>query len=187
MRNWFAGRSPALPRTARENIRSVSQLEREVLEQRSRLDRSSDAITRLVGSMTFMIAHVIWFSVWIVLNVVSIAGLPLFDPYPYQLLNLAVALESVFLSTFVLMSQNRQNHQADHWAHLNLQVGILAEQEATKMLQLLQAICGRLGLEQAAHDPELAEMIRTTHVGTLADELKKARAPEEATPAAGPS
>jgi uncharacterized membrane protein len=73
------------------------------------------------------------------------------------------------------MSQNRQNRQADHWAHLDLQVGLLAEQETTKMLQMLQAICERLGLPDKARDRELNEMIRKTHVEMLAEELERAR------------
>ena len=85
------------------------------------------------------------------------------------ILNLVLAVETVFLSTFVLMSQNRQNHQADRWAHLDLQLSMLGEQEATKMLQLLQKICDRLGMPQVARDRELREMVQTTQVEVLAE------------------
>ena len=65
-------------------------------------------------------------------------------------------------------------------AELHLQVGLLAEQEATKMLEMLRAIHDRLGLAATARDPELREMIRTTQVEVLADELKRAREADEA-------
>src|SRR5205085_1269740 len=101
-------------------------------------------------------------------------------PYPFVFLNFVLAVEAVILSTFVLMSQNRQNRQADQWAHLDLQVSLLAEQETTKMLQMLQSICERLNLPDAARDRELKEMIQKTHVEVLAEELEKAREPVEA-------
>jgi uncharacterized membrane protein len=72
------------------------------------------------------------------------------------------------------MAQERQNREAERRGEINLQVALLAEQEATKMLVMLRAICGRLGLDQAANDPELAQMIEDTHIVALARELEKA-------------
>ena len=69
------------------------------------------------------------------------------------------------------MTQNRQTRQADHWAHLNLQIGLLGEQETTKVLQMLKLVCDRLGLDKVASDGELKEMIGKTSVGMLAQEL----------------
>jgi len=172
---WFRRRRPAVPAVVRQNIDSITQLEQEFARQRSSLDRVSDAITGFVGSIHFVLAHVVFFAAWIVLNAPGVLGTRAFDPYPYVFLNFVLAVEAVILSTFVLMSQNRQNRQADHWAHLDLQVGLLAEQETTKMLQMLQAICERLGLPDKARDRELNEMIRKTHVEMLAEELEKAR------------
>ena len=117
----------------------------------------------LVGSMTFVACHVLLFAAWFVLN--SVLGRNAFDAYPYQFLNLALAVEGVLLSTFVLMSQNRQNAQAEQWAQLGLQVNLLAEQEATQMLKMLRSLCDRLGVEK--DDKQLKEMIETTHVEAL--------------------
>jgi uncharacterized membrane protein len=164
-----------LPRVAQKNIESITQLEQEYLDQRSPLDRISDCITRFVGSMGFIIFHALFFAFWMVINLFTLFGILPFDPYPWQFLNLVVALETVFLSTFILMSQNRQNRQADQWAHLNLQVALLAERETTKILQMLRDVCGHLGLARDARDKELKEMIETTHVEVLAEELQKAR------------
>jgi uncharacterized membrane protein len=171
-----------LPAVAQKNIESIAQIEQEYLAQRTPLDRVSDAITRFVGSMGFIIGHAIFFTVWMTIGTLTLFGMPPFDPYPWQFLNLVVALETVFLSTFVLMSQNRQNRHADQWAHLHLQVALLAERESTKMLQMLQSLCAHVGLNKEARDKELKEMIETTHVEVLAEELEKAREQvEEAT------
>ena len=87
--------------------------------------------------MRFVYLHAIGFAVWMIF----------IESDPWPKLTLIVSLEAIFLSTFILMSQNRQNNQAEHWSHLDLQVNLLAEQEATKMLQMLQSICERLGAD----------------------------------------
>ena len=167
------------PGLSQRNIDSIVQLEQGFMRGRSGLDRASDLISTFVGSVYFVIAHTVLISAWVGANVLP--GLWGFDPYPFVFLNLVLAVETVFLSTFVLMSQNRQTHQADRWAHLNLQISLLAEQESTKMLQMLQKICDRLGMDQKA-DKELKEMIQTTHVEVLSGELDQARESMEAAP-----
>lgn len=160
------------PGLSQKNIDSIVQLEQGFLRERSTLDWASDVISTFVGSVYFVIAHTVLIAAWVVVNIPSVWG---FDPYPYQFMNLVLAVETVFLSTFVLMSQNRQTRQADRWAHIDLQISLLAEQESTKMLQMLQKICDRLGLDKVAADKELAEMIKSTHVEVLAGELDEAR------------
>ncbi|MDB5312576.1 MAG: hypothetical protein JWO38_6778 [Gemmataceae bacterium] len=175
-----------IPETARKNIQTVRDLEAEFVRRRTRADRLTDAVTEFVGSFRFLVAQMIVLLGWVAANVGLVPGFRPVDRFPFEFLNLAVGIEAILLSTFVLMTQNRQTKQADHWGHLQLQVSLLAEQEATKMLQMLQMICDRLGLDKMAHDPELKEMIRTTHVEELAKELEKARdevAPDGPTPA----
>ena len=133
----FPKPSDKVPGVTLRNIEAVAQLEQEFQRQRTGLDRASDAITAFVGSIQFVIAHGVGISLWVLLNAALLARGWDFDPYPFVFLNLVLGVESVFLSTFVLMSQNRQNHQADRWAHLDLQVSLLDEQETTKMLQML--------------------------------------------------
>ena len=84
-----------------------------------------------------------------------------FDAFPYPFLTLVVSLEAIFLSLFILMSQNRASLQADQRAHLDLQINLLAEHECTKTLELLQALCQYHGLS-CAKDPELKELISQT-------------------------
>ena len=169
-----------LPAAARRNIAAVRDLEAEVRRKRTRLDRLTDAISGFVGSPRFLAAQVLAVAGWITANATGLARV---DPYPFEFLNFALAVEAILLSTFVLMAQNRQGREAAEQAELHLQVGLLAEQEATKMLEMLRAIHTRLGMDAAAKDPELGEMIRTTQVEVIADELKRTREEDEA---AGP-
>jgi uncharacterized membrane protein len=166
-----------VPAPVRENITTIAQLEHKLQRRRSRLDRISDGISRFAGSVGFIVAHIITFAFWIFLNTPWAPGNRAFDPYPFVFLNLVLAVEAVLLGTFVLMSQNRQNRQADHWAHLGLQVSLLAERESTKALQILVRICTSLGVNEVAQDHELLEMMDKTHVEMLAQELQEARDP----------
>jgi uncharacterized membrane protein len=175
MRNWFSRRRRALPEAVKKNIQSIAQLEQEFERRRSPVDRVSDAVTRFAGSVWSAAAHAALFTGWILVNTGCLPGVRPFDPYPFSFLGLAVALEAIFLTTFVLMSENRQDRKADQWAHLDLQISLLAEQESTKMLQMLQRIHEYLGLQKGAGDKELKELVEKTHVETLVQELEKVR------------
>jgi uncharacterized membrane protein len=169
---------------ARKNIESIADLEREFLSRRSLVDRVSDRITTFAGSITFVVLHIGWFAAWVLWNRgQEAAGRTPFDPYPYIFLNLALSIEAVLLATFVLITQNRQARQSDQWAHLSLQVNLLAEQETTKMLRMLQAISDRLGLHEPQTDMELKEMIAKTRVEELVEHLDEARDAEKETSA----
>jgi len=98
-----------------------------------------------------------------------------FDPYPFVLLSMVVSVEAIFLATFVLIKQNRMSQRADHRAHLDLQVNLLAEREMTVVLQILQDISTRLGV--AVPDREIRDLVEETSVETLASELRE-RLPE---------
>jgi uncharacterized membrane protein len=162
--------STVIPGVAK-NIETIMLIEQEFLRRRSRVDLLSDTISRLAGSIGFVIVHVFGFTGWIGINTGVVPGVTPFDPYPFSFLALVVAMEVVFLSTFVLMTQNRQNYQADHRAHLHLQIGLLAEQETTKILQMLHKVCDHLGLDKAVRDQRLKDMVGETAVGVLAQEL----------------
>ena len=118
-----------------------------------------------------------WFSVWLWLNSGSKSRLA-FDPFPYQLLSTVVSLESIFLSLFILMSQNRANVQADQRNHLDLQINLLSEEENTKMLQMLQAICAHHKLA-IGKDPETTAMAQRTEIGDVLSELQQHLPPSE--------
>src|SRR5207248_6930270 len=96
-------RHPSHEHPVAHNIQAMAELERKALDDRPLIDRLTDAVARTAGSMPFIVLHAIWFAAWIVLNTTGVG----FDPFPYSLLNLVVALEAVFLTSVVLMTQNR--------------------------------------------------------------------------------
>jgi len=172
---WFRRHRPTVPPVVLKNISSLTEVVQELDRQRSPLDRISDVVTGFTGSIRFVVAHLIVFFIWVFLNVKWVLGEYAFDPYPYVFLNFVLGFEAVMLGTFVLMSQNRQNRQADLWLHVVLQISMLSEQESTKTLQLLQRICERLNMPEAAQDKELKQLIETTQLETLTKKLEQVR------------
>jgi uncharacterized membrane protein len=159
---------------AEKNIQAIAKMEYSALHKRSLADRISDAITKFSGTSTFVIIHVIWFGVWILLNLNLIPGIPAFDPFPFGLLTMIVSLEAIFLSTFVLISQNRMSQMADKRAQLDLQVNLLAEQEMTMMLQMLRRICEYFDLEvESFGEEEVQQLVEKTDVGKIMKELEE--------------
>ena len=133
----------------RKNISAISEMQRRDVAARNPQERISDSITRFSGSTLFVFLHVIWFGLWILLNIglVHIPRVSGFDPFPFGLLTMIVSLEAIFLSTFVLISQNRLAAASEKRAELDLQVNLLAEQESTKTLELLQLVAKKIGIE----------------------------------------
>ncbi|HZH90070.1 MAG TPA: DUF1003 domain-containing protein [Pyrinomonadaceae bacterium] len=130
----------------RKNIAAISEMQRKDVATRKPQERVSDSITRFSGSTIFVYLHVVWFGLWILLNV-NLIRIPLiteFDPFPFGLLTMVVSLEAIFLSTFVLISQNRMSALSEKRAELDLQVNMLAEQKAAKTLELLEHIAQQL-------------------------------------------
>jgi uncharacterized membrane protein len=112
---------------------------------------------------------VVWFAVWIAANV-GILPVEPFDPYPFGMLTTIVSLEAIFLSTFVLVSQNRQAAIAERRAELDLQINLLAEHEVTRMLAMLDAISKRLDIKEVPHK-ELEELKKDVKPEAVLEEL----------------
>jgi uncharacterized membrane protein len=148
--------NPALSQVIEKNIRTIIQLRLKAAGQRSTQDRIADAITSLSGRMVFAYVHIVWFGVWILLNTGRF-GLRPFDPFPYGLLTMVVSLEAIFLSTFVLISQNRLSEETERRADLDLHIGLLTEHELTRVLQMLDAIQDKLGIVDHQNS-ELADL-----------------------------
>ena len=157
---------------SKQSIKAVSDLEHQALARRTAAETFSDFVVSQGGRPWVIVLHTLWFGVWILWNSARIPGLRVFDPFPYMGLTTIVSLEAIFLSLFILASQNRATRHADERAHLDLQINLMAEREATKMLRLLQALCAYHGLAEAA-DSEVDEMLRETEPASIARELEK--------------
>ena len=161
----------ALSATIERYIRTIINLRLKAARERTLQDRIADAITGFSGRMLFVYVHIAWFALWLLLNT-GLTGIRPFDPFPYGLLTMIVSLEAIFLSTFVLISQNRMSVQAEHRADLDLHIDLLAEYELTRVLQMLDAIQERLGIEND-QDAELTELESETKPEEVLAEIER--------------
>src|SRR3954468_16294021 len=145
------GLAPAMAR----NIAALLDRSRQAERARPRSERFADRITGFTGSMRFVVLHLAIFGTWLLINL-GATPITEFDSSFVGLATVA-SVEAIFLSTFVLISQNRMQAQADARADLDLHVSLLAEHEVTRLISLVTAIADRLGIEEA-DDPELAEL-----------------------------
>jgi uncharacterized membrane protein len=138
------------------NIRALLLRRRKDEGSRTNQERIADAITRFTGSMAFVYIHLLVFGLWVAVNLGWIPIVPRFDK-SFVILAMVASVEAIFLSTFVLISQNRMGMLADKRADLDLQVSLLAEHEITRLVTLVTQVAERMGIP-AAQDPELAEL-----------------------------
>lgn len=162
--------APQSIRSIRQNIDAVAKLEQEFEQNRTRADRIADAIGGFSGSLRFVVLHVVFYGSWIAINLKVIPWIHPFDPFPFMFLSMVVSLEAIFLSTFVLMKQNRMSKRADQRAHLDLQINLLSERELTQALRLLERLCSQSGI---CPPREVEELTEETSVEELATELRE--------------
>jgi len=152
-----------------QNIEKVAKLEQTARAQRTRVDRIAEHIANFCGSMAFVWVHVAWFGGWILLNLIP--GIRHVDPFPFTFLTLIVSLEAIFLSTFILISQNLETRISERRSHLDLQLNMLSEQENTKMLTILLAIAEKVGAD-LSHDPALEALSEETLPERLVEQIE---------------
>jgi uncharacterized membrane protein len=140
-------------------------------KERPLSDKIADRVTAFTGSMAFVYLHLVAFGLWIAIN---LGWLPIrkFDP-TFVVLAMVASVEAIFLSTFVLITQNRMAAAAEKRAELDLQVSLLAEHEITRLIQLISAMGERLGLDEA-RDPELTELKQDVHPERVLDKIDRA-------------
>ncbi len=164
-------KNESLASVVENNIEAMEKHRKEAEEGRTLQDRIADWITYFSGSMLFVYFHVVWFAVWILLNV-GFDGLKAFDPFPYGLLTTIVSLEAIFLSTFVLVSQNRQAAIAEQRAELDLQINLLSEYELTRVLMLVDALAEKMDIEICDKE-ELKELEEDIKPDAVLSKLEK--------------
>lgn len=167
----------------KQNVEAIARLEQATNAERTNSDRLADAIANFCGSMPFVWAHVIWFTGWVIVNIAP--GINHFDPFPFNFLTLIVSLEAIFLSTFILISQNHENRLSDRRNQLDLQVNLLSEQENTKMLTILERIAKKVGAS-TDDDPSVQVLEQATRPERLIDQIDQAKqASTKSSPKAG--
>jgi len=119
------------------NIDTIARMERLAEHERTWATQLADAIAAFCGSWIFVVLHAVWFGLWIGFRV---------EEFPFGLLTMIVSLEAIFLSTIIMISQNRQNKVAERRNHLDLQINLLAEQESTETLRLVRGLAQKIGV-----------------------------------------
>lgn len=155
-------------RVVERNITALLRRRKEDDARRGRQDRVADAITRFTGSMTFVYIHLVVYATWIVTNLVRH-----FDP-GFTVLAMEASVEAIFLSTFVLISQNRMQALSDKRADLDLQVSLLAEHEVTELIRMVRAMARQMNVEEA-RDPELDELATDVQPETVMSHIEAAQ------------
>jgi uncharacterized membrane protein len=146
-----AGLAPVLHR----NIAALQEWRAQQLRNATMQERLAEAITRFTGSMAFVYLHIALFGFWILANLSWIPGVPSWDP-SFVMLAMIASVEAIFLSTFVLISQNQMTAAAEQRAELDLQISLLAEHEITKLVEVVSDIAEKMGIATSS-DPELQE------------------------------
>ena len=154
----------------KRNVEMIRQLEEAAKQERTKSDLVAEAIARFCGSMTFVWVHVAWFGGWVILNLVP--AIKHIDPFPFTFLTLVVSLEAIFLSTFILISQNHDTKISERRNHLDLQINLLSEQENTRMIEILKAIAAKLDCE-IPNNSEVDSLSEETDPERVAAQIKQ--------------
>ena len=154
--------------------RNVEALVKRRQQERARTgleEKVADAITAFAGSMKFVYLHLAVYGLWIVVNLGWLPLLPRFDP-TFVVLAMVASVEAIFISTFVMISQNRMARMADQRADLDLQISLLAEHEITRLVTLVTEMAKRLDVP-SARDPELREIAKDVAPERVLDRMQE--------------
>lgn len=152
-------------RIVHRNIRTMLQLRQQAERRLPPHQRLADQMTRVIGTVRFIIAEMTFIALWLVVNLGLVRGIRPFDPFPFLLLCVITTIESIFLATFVLISQNRMRERDDRRDELDLQINLLTQHEVTRLIDLVDRMANRLGVQDKD--------------GKGLDELKKEVPPEK--------
>ncbi len=163
-------------RVVERNIIALLERRKQEDARRSRQDRVADAITRFTGSMTFVYIHLLLYGAWIATNLGLIPGLGRLKSFDkgFTVLAMEASVEAIFLSTFVLISQNRMQALSDKRADLDLQVSLLSEHEVTELIRMVRAMAQQMGVAEA-RDPELDELAQDVKPETVMSHIEAAQ------------
>lgn len=161
---------PGLGHVLERNIETLSERRRQEQANASLSDRIADRVTGFTGSMTFVVLHLLLFGFWIVANLGWVPGVTPWDE-SFVVLAMMASVEAIFLSTFVLISQNRMAAAADKRADLDLQISLLAEHEITKLATLLAAVADKLDVRSGVEN-DMREVQQDVAPEAVLDEIE---------------
>jgi len=154
-----------------EHIELIARHEMEFLARRTPTERFADNIAAFIGSLRFISVNLVIFATWILLN----TAMPVhhFDPAPFSLLQTCVAMEGIFVASFILIRQGRLGRRSDERDHLMLQILLLTEKEITAVLTMDRKIAEEMGLGREANRQEIEELSQNTSIDEVAQTIKE--------------
>ena len=159
------------------NIDALVERQKQTAARATIEEKIAEAVTRFTGSMLFVYIHLCLFGFWIAANLGWIPGVPRWDQ-SLVVLAMIASVEAIFLSTFVLISQNRMATAADKRADLNLQISLLNEHETTKLIAMVSDIAKRMNAASAL-DGEIEELKRDVAPEAVLDRIESRSAEAE--------
>jgi uncharacterized membrane protein len=170
--------SPTIPPPSPDSLNTALRRNIEAMRERRRQEEAAASleekvaarITAFTGSMRFVYVHLAIYGFWIIANLGWIPGVDRWDP-TFVVLAMVASVEAIFLSTFILIVQNRMSAIADRRAELDMQVGLLSEQEITKLVQMVADISEKLEIEPAGR-AEVEEMKRAVAPEAVLDAIE---------------
>lgn len=175
-----AGDEQGVDDLTRRNLRTILDQEQAKKQALTTGERLAGHIAAFCGSLLFVWIHLACFGAWVIYNSAPWFANPP-DPFPFPALTFAVSLEAIFLSAFILISQNHEMRLAQHRSHLDLQINLLTEQENTQMLKMLRAIATQVGAK-FDEDPDLAAMEQSTRPERMLAQIDQATQGDQASP-----
>jgi len=164
--------TPSLDTILERSIQALMARRKEEESAVTKHQGFATAIGRFIGSFGFVYTHLLLFGLWVLANTVGLRAIPVFDPELFYMATFA-AVEAIFLTTLVLINQNRMSAAADKRAELGLQINLLTEHEVTRLLHLVSAIADRLKV-RSEMDEEIEELKQDVAVGAVLDKIENA-------------
>ena len=164
--------TPGLDAVLERNIQALLERRREEEAATTAHQGFATAIGRFIGSFGFVYTHLVLFGLWLLANTIGLPAFPVFDPELFYMATFA-AVEAIFLTTLVLINQNRMSAAADKRAELDLQINLLTEYEVTRMLHLVSAVAERLNVCSEV-DEEIERLKQDVEVAAVLDKIESA-------------
>jgi uncharacterized membrane protein len=155
---------------SQQNIEAIVRLEHDALNQRTVGERVADFVTRVAVRPWFFAVHALVICAWMAMNTWATSPL---DPPPFTGLTSTITIEALFVTLLVLAGQHQMSRISNRRAHLDLQINVLAEQEMTLMLRMLERLAEHFHLPPVEALPEDAELKKTTDLEALVNDIDR--------------
>lgn len=155
------------------NVETILRHEQEFLASRSHAERWGDSTAAVVGSLSFVACQLLFVAGWILANTAHVFAIRRFDPVPFSLLSVVLALEGILLASFILMRQARLSRRSDEREHLMLQILILTEKELTAVIGMNRQMAVKLGLGTVAADSQIQQLGRDVSIDEVAEAIQQ--------------